>query len=61
MPIIIPLNDNFGTLKGLEHSIHPQLMKYSKETDSLNTSSRHEYRRKLFAVYPYLHQVYSLR
>jgi len=60
MPII-PSNDNFGSLKSLEHCINPQLMKYSKETDSLNTSSRLEYRRKLFAVYPYLHQVYSLR
>lgn len=50
-------NDSFGTLKGLEHSINPQLMRYARETDSLNTHSRQEYRRRLFAVYPFLYQV----
>lgn len=50
-------NDSFGTLKGLEHSVNPQLMKYARETDPLNAHARQEYRRRLFAVYPFLHQV----
>lgn len=58
-PIILS-NDNFGTLKGLEHSVNPQLMRYAGETDSLNAHARQEYRRKLFAVYSYLHQVNNL-
>lgn len=48
---------SFGTLKGLEHSINPQLMKYAKETDALNAHARQKYRRRLFAVYPFLCQV----
>lgn len=50
-------NDSFGTLKGLEHSVNPQLMKYARETDPLNAHARQECRRRLFAVYPLLHQV----
>lgn len=56
MPIILP-NDSFGTLKGLEHSVNPQLMRYARETDSLNAHARQENRRRLFAVYPFLQQV----
>lgn len=56
MPIIPP-NDSFGTLKGLEHSVNPQLMRYARETDSLNAHARQENRRRLFAVYPFLQQV----
>jgi len=50
-------NDSFGTLKGLEHSVNPQLMRYARETDSLNSHARQENRRRLFAVYPFLQQV----
>lgn len=57
---IIPSSYSFGTLKGLEHSVNPQLMKYSRETDALNTHARQEYRRRLFQVYPYLNQVIIL-
>ncbi|VVC41311.1 Hypothetical protein CINCED_3A009340 [Cinara cedri] len=53
---IIPSTYSFGTLKGLEHSVNPQLMKYSRETDSLNTHARQENRRRLFQVYSYLNQ-----
>ncbi|XP_026816048.1 dedicator of cytokinesis protein 9 isoform X1 [Rhopalosiphum maidis] len=52
----IPSNDSFGTLKGLEHSVNPQLMRYARETDSLNAHARQENRRRLFAVYPFLQQ-----
>lgn len=51
--------DSYGTLKGLEHSVNPQLLKYARETESLNAHSRQKYRRRLFAVYPNLHQVYG--
>lgn len=54
---IIPVIDSFGTLKGLEHSVNPQLMKYARETESLNAHARQESRRRLFAAYPFLHQV----
>lgn len=54
---IIPSNDSFGTLKGLEHSVNPQLMRYARETDSLNAHARQECRRRLFAVYSSLHHV----
>lgn len=54
---IIPINDRFGTLKGLEQSVNPQLIKYAGETDSLNAHSRQEYRRPIFKVYPFLHEV----
>lgn len=53
----VPPNDSFGTLKGLEHSVNPQLMRYARETDSFNAHARQDYRRRLFAVYPLLHQV----
>jgi len=55
MPIISSCA-NFGTLKSLEHNIDSQLMKYTKETNLFNMST-HDYRRRLFAVYSYLHKV----
>lgn len=54
---IMSTNDRFGTLKGLEQSVNPQLMRYAGETDSLNAHARQEYRRPIFKVYPFLHEV----
>ncbi|XP_062142362.1 LOW QUALITY PROTEIN: dedicator of cytokinesis protein 9 [Drosophila sulfurigaster albostrigata] len=42
----------FGTLKGLDQSLHPQLMKYGRETDHSIALARREQRRRLFASYP---------
>lgn len=42
----------FGTLKGLDQSMNPQLMKYGRETDVSIAQARREYRRKLFGWYP---------
>ncbi|KAK9870395.1 hypothetical protein WA026_007964 [Henosepilachna vigintioctopunctata] len=44
----------FGTLKGLEQSMNPQLIKYARETDISIASSRRENRNKLFPLYPQL-------
>lgn len=55
--LVLPLIDSFGTLKGLEHSVNPQLLRYARETESLNAHSRQKYRRRLFAVYSTLHHV----
>lgn len=44
----------FGTLKGLEQSMNPQLMKYARETDVSIALSRRENRLKLFVLYPQL-------
>lgn len=41
----------FGTLKGLDQSMNPQLMKYGRETDISIAQSRRENRRKLFNCY----------
>lgn len=38
----------FGTLKGLDQSMNPQLMKYGRETDISIAQARREQRRKLF-------------
>lgn len=38
----------FGTLKGLEQSMNPQLIKYGRETDLSIAQARRENRRKLF-------------
>lgn len=43
-----------GTLKGLEQSMIPQLVRYARETDSSIANARQENRRRLFAVCPYL-------
>ncbi|XP_055386706.1 dedicator of cytokinesis protein 9 isoform X2 [Condylostylus longicornis] len=39
----------FGTLKGLEQSMNPQLIKYGRETDISIAQARREHRRRLFA------------
>ncbi|KAL9930008.1 dedicator of cytokinesis protein Ziz isoform 2-T3 [Glossina fuscipes fuscipes] len=39
----------FGTLKGLEQSMNPQLIKYGRETDISIAQARRENRRRLFA------------
>ncbi|KAL3282070.1 hypothetical protein HHI36_005269 [Cryptolaemus montrouzieri] len=44
----------FGTLKGLEQSMNPQLIKYARETDISIASARKESRNKLFPLYPQL-------
>jgi hypothetical protein len=44
----------FGTLKGLEQSMNPQLIKYARETDVSIASSRKDNRNKLFPLYPQL-------
>ncbi|RZC34337.1 dedicator of cytokinesis protein 9 [Asbolus verrucosus] len=44
----------FGTLKGLEQSMNPQLIKYARETDVSIASARKEIRNKLFTLYPHL-------
>lgn len=41
----------FGTLKGLDQSMNPQLMKYGRETDVSIAQARREHRRKLFSCY----------
>lgn len=41
----------FGTLKGLDQSMNPQLMKYGRETDVSIAQARREHRRKLFGFY----------
>ncbi|XP_058818408.1 dedicator of cytokinesis protein 9 isoform X6 [Topomyia yanbarensis] len=40
----------YGTLKGLEQSMNPQLMKYGRETDMSIAQARKENRRKLFGA-----------
>ncbi|XP_045470639.1 dedicator of cytokinesis protein 9 isoform X1 [Harmonia axyridis] len=44
----------FGTLKGLEQSMNPQLIKYARETDMSIAFARKENREKLFPLYPQL-------
>lgn len=41
----------FGTLKGLDQSMNPQLIKYGRETDISIAQARRENRRRLFANY----------
>lgn len=41
----------FGTLKGLDQSMNPQLIKYGRETDISIAQARREHRRRLFACY----------
>lgn len=50
-PCLAPL---YGTLKGLEQSVNPQLMKYARETDTSIALARRENRRRLFSVYPFM-------
>ncbi|XP_024086053.1 dedicator of cytokinesis protein 9 isoform X2 [Cimex lectularius] len=44
----------YGTLRGLEQSVNPQLMKYARETDTSISLARKENRRRLFSVYPFM-------
>lgn len=41
----------FGTLKGLDQSMNPQLMKYGRETDLSIAQARREHRRRLFGCF----------
>lgn len=45
-----PSSSTFGTLKGLEQSMNPQLIKYSRETDISIAQSRREGRKRLFGT-----------
>lgn len=49
----------YGTLKGLEQSMNPQLIKYSRETDVSISLARKENRRRLFSIYPHIMHVKS--
>ncbi|XP_021377721.1 dedicator of cytokinesis protein 9-like isoform X3 [Mizuhopecten yessoensis] len=40
----------------IEHSMHPELQKYGRETDSTLAKSRQEGRQNLFRVYPYMNR-----
>lgn len=42
---------SFGTLKGLDQSMNPQLMKYGRETDLSIAQARREQRRRLFGSF----------
>ncbi|KAK6623677.1 hypothetical protein RUM43_009529 [Polyplax serrata] len=44
----------YGTLKGLDESMNPQLIKYGRETDASIALSRKENRKRLFSIYPYM-------
>jgi hypothetical protein len=44
----------YGTLKGLEQSMNPQLMKYACETDGSIALARRENRHRLFSMYPHM-------
>lgn len=41
----------YGTLKGLEQSMNPQLIKYSRETDTSILLARRDNRKRLFIMY----------
>ena len=43
--------DSYGTLRGLEHSLNPQLTRYAHETEFSISQMRKENRQKLFSVY----------
>lgn len=47
----------YGTLKGLEQSMNPQLIKYARETDISISLARKENRRRLFSMYPHMPHV----
>ncbi|XP_042890658.1 dedicator of cytokinesis protein 9-like isoform X3 [Penaeus japonicus] len=46
-----PPLSNYGTLRGLEHSLNPQLIKYAHETDFSIAQARREDRHQLFTCY----------
>lgn len=45
-----PSSNTFGTLKGLEQSMNPQLIKYGRETDISIAQARREGRKRLFGT-----------
>ena len=45
-----PNANTFGTLKGLEQSMNPQLMKYGRETDMTIAQARKDNRKRLFGT-----------
>lgn len=47
----------YGTLKGLEQSMNPQLIKYSRETDTSIALARRENRKPLFSLYSNMSRV----
>ncbi|KAL0894603.1 hypothetical protein ABMA27_013165 [Loxostege sticticalis] len=47
-----PPPPTYGTLKGLEHSMNPLLLRYSRETDMSIAAARNEYRSNIFSM-PY--------
>lgn len=47
----------YGTLKGLEQSMNPQLIKYSRETDTSIALARRENRKPLFSLYSHMLRV----
>ncbi|XP_012262836.2 dedicator of cytokinesis protein 9 isoform X6 [Athalia rosae] len=49
----------YGTLKGLEQSMNPQLIRYSRETETSIALSRRENRRRLFSIYPHIPHIKS--
>ncbi|KAK4319158.1 hypothetical protein Pmani_009878 [Petrolisthes manimaculis] len=51
---LTPPSSNYGTLRGLEHSLNPQLIKYAHETDFSIAQARREDRHQLFTCYPSL-------
>ncbi|XP_050738114.1 dedicator of cytokinesis protein 9-like isoform X2 [Eriocheir sinensis] len=51
---LTPPSSNYGTLRGLEHSLNPQLIKYAHETDFSIAQARREDRHQLFTCYPNL-------
>lgn len=62
---ITPPSSNYGTLRGLEHSLNPQLIKYAHETDFSIAQARREDRHQLFTCYPNLpvsqiNQIFSM-
>ncbi|KAG0711143.1 Dedicator of cytokinesis protein 9 [Chionoecetes opilio] len=55
-----PPSSNYGTLRGLEHSLNPQLIKYAHETDFTIAQARREDRHQLFTCYPNLPRTESV-
>ncbi|KAL1490945.1 hypothetical protein ABEB36_011614 [Hypothenemus hampei] len=47
-----PPGQFYGTLRGLEQSMNPQLIKYARETDMSIAQSRKEKRHRLFLLFP---------
>lgn len=43
----------YGTLKGLDQSMNPQLIKYSRETDTSIAQARRDNRKQLFGILQY--------